>query len=79
MLVKQEIPDGDFCGVYTRECGRNSMCVFIDQGMNGDRCAFVCRRHKNITLGIERNNVSYDQTIVKCRACMKESGDTACT
>jgi hypothetical protein len=79
MLVKQEIPNGDFCGTYSRESGRDQMCVFIDKGCSGSDFSdtgWHCRRNLEITLGTESDIVKGSEKIVKCRACMKEKRES---
>jgi hypothetical protein len=75
MMIKQQIPDGDFCGSYSRENGKEKMCIFIDRGANFENTdlSWQCRRNPNVTLGSEiESGPSRNKNIVKCRACLKE-------
>ena len=86
MLVKQYVPDGDFCGKYSADGTRADMCIFLDKSCYRSGDAFVCRRHRDVTLGTEdslpvneKQCIHDGVNIVKCRACMKESGGKPCT
>lgn len=78
MIVKQEIPDGDFCAeIDFVQCASDARCIFLDRGdfrSQAKANAFVCRRHPNVTLATEELELkSGKQCIIKCRDCMKDA------
>jgi hypothetical protein len=78
MIVKQEIPDGDFCAAIDHaNCEAGTRCIFLDYGSIMCRetaNAFVCRRHPNVTLATEAiEPITGKQCVVKCRDCMRDA------
>lgn|GEM_PF-4178192 len=73
MLVKQEIPDGDFCTEINRaDCKPNEKCIFIDQSYCiGNANSFTCRRYPGVTLAAE--TFGDKCCIVKCRNCVRDA------
>lgn len=75
MLVKQEIPDGDFCTNLTdsREGYTPETCVFFGTSPfhNENNPILRCTRHPDVGLATEEINDKI--CVIKCRACMNET------
>lgn len=75
IFVKQEIPkipSGEHCGTVGSGIAHD-VCVFLDSSVMTARGSWVCRRHKNYTLGTIDRAKELEVVVLKAPPCLAET------